>query len=83
MSNQVERNKHSKRLAKKFNKLQRKMGIARVYGWNHVLNNPHKYSKTSMFNCGNSGCFMCGNPRKIFKERTMQEKRLDLRKDDE
>ena len=26
--------------------------------------------------CGQPGCMMCGNPRKIFKERTAQEKRL-------
>ena len=83
MSNQVERYKHSKRVAKKQTKLARKMGIARAYGWDHVLAKPHKYAKTSMFNCGNKNCFMCSNPRKAFKERTMQEKRLDLRKDDE
>lgn len=82
MSNQVERYKHSKRLAKKKTKLDRKMGIAKAYGWNHILENPHKYSKTSMFNCGNSSCFICGNPRKVFKEKTMQELKQELRKDD-
>ena len=59
------------------------MGLAKAYGQTHMLANPHKYAKTSLFHCGNSSCFMCGNPRKVFKERTMQEKRQDLRKDDE
>jgi hypothetical protein len=27
-------------------------------------------------NCGNPNCVMCGNPRKVFKEPTQQEKRL-------
>ena len=28
-------------------------------------------------NCGNPNCVMCGNPRKTFKEKTIQEKRLE------
>ena len=27
-------------------------------------------------NCGNPNCVMCGNPRKVFKQPTQQEKRL-------
>lgn len=38
-------------------------------------NNPHRYHKTSGVTCGNSRCFACGNPRKFFDERTMQEQR--------
>jgi replication-associated recombination protein RarA len=83
MSNQVERFKHSKRVAKKQTKLARKMGLAKAYGYDHVLKNPHKYAKQSMFHCGNASCFMCGNPRKVFKEKTMQERRFEQVKDDE
>jgi hypothetical protein len=28
-------------------------------------------------NCGNPNCHMCGNPRKIWKEKTIQEKRFE------
>jgi hypothetical protein len=28
-------------------------------------------------NCGNPNCVMCANPRKVFKEKTIQEKRLE------
>jgi hypothetical protein len=28
-------------------------------------------------NCGNPNCVMCGNPRKVWGEKTMQEKRFD------
>lgn len=53
------------------------MGLAKAYGQTHMLTNPHKYSKISLFNCGSARCFMCGNPRKVFKEKTMQERRFD------
>ena len=77
MSNQVERFKHSKRLQKKITKVQRKMKIAKAHGYEHILANPHRYSKQSMFHCGNAQCFMCGNPRKFFKERTIQERSFE------
>ena len=66
------------RLQKKFTKVQRKMKIAKAYsGLEHILENPHKYSKQSMFHCGNARCFMCGNPRKVFAEKTIQEKSFE------
>jgi hypothetical protein len=39
------------------------------------IEKPHRYHKVSGMTCGDSRCFMCGNPRKFFKERTMQEQR--------
>jgi hypothetical protein len=33
-------------------------------------------AKHHAMDCGQSGCMLCGNPRKIFKEITAQEKRL-------
>ena len=59
------------------------MKIAKAYGWKHVLANPHKYLKCSLFSCGNSNCIFCMNPRRAFNEKTMQEKRNEQRKDDE
>jgi hypothetical protein len=80
MSNQVERFKHSKRLQKKITKIQRKMKIAKAYGYQHILANPHRYSKQSMFHCGNASCVMCGNPRKVFEEKTRQERSFEQTK---
>lgn len=76
MANQSQRDKHTERLQQKEKKLTRKMKLAKEYGYDHVLKEPHKYHKHSPFNCGNPNCFMCGNPRKFFKELTMQEKRF-------
>jgi hypothetical protein len=44
-------------------------------GPNTKVDSPHRYHKVSGVTCGDSRCFMCGNPRKFFKERTMQEQR--------
>lgn len=35
---------------------------------------PHRLSKMNGVNCGNPDCFLCANPRKLFKEKTIHEK---------
>ena len=41
------------------------------------IQQPHRHAKRHAMDCGNSRCFLCGNPRKIHKDRlTVQEKRL-------
>ena len=77
MSNQSQREKHGERFFQKIKKLARKLKLAKEYGYDHVLKNPHKYHKQSPFNCGNPDCVMCMNPRKAFKEKTMQERKSD------
>ena len=77
MASTNEKDKHGERIQQKENKLTKKMKLAKEYGLNHVLKKPHKYHKTSLFNCGDSNCVMCGNPRKFFKEKTIQEKRFE------
>jgi hypothetical protein len=32
--------------------------------------------KHHAMDCGQPGCMLCGNPRKVFKELTQQEKKL-------
>jgi hypothetical protein len=77
MSTQEERIKHSERLHQKETKLEKKMRLAKAYGESHILKNPHKYHKTSPMSCGDPGCAMCGNPRKFFAEKTVQEKSFE------
>jgi hypothetical protein len=79
MSHEIDKSKHSERLLQKEKKVDRKMRMAKEYGYDHVLKEPHKYHKRSPFNCGNSNCVMCGNPRKFFKEKTMQERKFEQR----
>lgn len=47
--------------------------IAKAYGV--PFTEPHKFVKHHVMNCGNPKCVMCGNPRKVFKEKTIQEQR--------
>ena len=78
MSNQVERFKHSKRLQRKHNAIKRQKKIAKAY--NFPTGPIHRLSKVHATTCGDSHCAMCGNPRKFFKERTIQEKSFDQTK---
>ena len=54
--------------------VNRQVSIAKSYGMS--VKEPHKLAKHHALNCGNPKCHMCGNPRKMFKEHTTQERRL-------
>jgi hypothetical protein len=75
MSHEEEKVKHSKRILKTDNAVKKQVKIAKVYGTN--IEQPHKFAKAHAMNCGNPNCVMCANPRKVFKEKTIQEKRLE------
>lgn len=82
MSDEADKIKHSKRYQQKENHINRQMYIRKVhsfpdYGTPGVAahESPHRYHKVSGVTCGDSNCVMCGNPRKFFDERTMQEQR--------
>jgi hypothetical protein len=77
MSDEFDKIKHSKRIHQKDTVVKNKIKIAKTYGWKHVLANPHKYLKCSLFSCGNPNCIFCMNPRKAFKEKTIQERKFD------
>jgi len=77
MSKDEDKKKHSKRIHQKESVVKNKMKVAKAYGWKHILAQPHKYLKCSVFSCGNPNCIFCMNPRKAFKEKTMQERKAD------
>ena len=93
MSDEQDKIKHSKRKQQKENHINRQMALRKAHavdlgGLGVVVgdsNNPHRYHKVSGMTCGNSNCFACGNPRKFFDERTVQEQRamqdIDNRRD--
>ena len=83
MSNEYEKHKHGERVNQKFKKIKRRLKQAKEFGWDHILKIPHMVHKMSPFNCGDPKCHMCGNPRKFFKEKTIQERRFEQTKDDE
>lgn len=69
-----EKEQHGKRLQQKEAIIKKRVKQAKSH--NFPVENEHKFSKTGPFTCGDSNCAMCGNPRKFFKERTIQEKKF-------
>lgn len=75
MSSEDDKLKHSRRIHQKENYIHKQMQIAKVH---HVeVDTPHTLAKHAVMNCGDPKCTMCGNPRKVWKEKTIQEKRFD------
>ena len=87
MSDEQDKFKHSKRLLKDENAIKKQTKIAKQYGSN--VEEPHRFAKHHAMNCGDPNCVMCSNPRRIWKEKTIQEKsfdkqfKVDTRKTDE
>lgn len=66
--------KHSKRIQQKENYVKKETKIAKQLGIEEKQ--PHRFAKHSPANCGNPKCVLCSNPRKTFKELTIQEQRF-------
>jgi len=75
MSDEESKIKHSKRILKTDNAVKKQTKIAKEYGV--PVTEPHKFAKHHAMNCGNPKCHMCGNPRKVWGEKTIQEKKFD------
>lgn len=75
MSTDIDKFKHSKRLLKDDAAMKKQIGIAKQHGTS--LTKPHSFAKTHAMTCGDSNCVMCGNPRKVWGEKTIQEQRFD------
>lgn len=76
MSNELDKEQHSKRIHQKEVKIRKQLKIAKVSGINKYLQQPHRLNKHHAMDCGNPDCFMCSNPRKTLGEITIQEKRF-------
>lgn len=78
MSNEENKLKHGRRIQQKNRHIARQVRIRQAHkfpGINTKIDSPHRHHKTSGVTCGNSNCVMCGNPRKFFGEKTIQEQR--------
>ena len=78
MSTESDKIKHSKRLYDEETAIARQVRIAKEFGI--PVKEAHKFAKHHAMNCGNPKCFMCANPRKVFKEKTMQERKFEQSK---
>jgi hypothetical protein len=83
MAQPTDKSVRGRRIQQKHRHIARQMAIRKAHAFNFGgpgvvvgdSNNPHRYHKVSGMTCGNSNCFACGNPRKFFDERTVQEQR--------
>lgn len=71
---QQSKEKRSRRIAQKSKSIKAKIKLIKHMRPYMDTSSPHRYADVSPFNCGQSTCVMCGNPRKFYKEITIQEK---------
>jgi hypothetical protein len=81
MANDLAKYLNSKRRFKDEVAVKRQLKIAKqhnsIASENKVVKEPHRLVKHHAMDCGNPGCYLCGNPRHIHKDKlTAQEKRL-------
>jgi hypothetical protein len=79
MSDSESKIKNSRRRQTDENAVNRQVKIAKAHGLteqDRAVKEPHRMSKHHAMDCGQPGCMLCGNPRKLFKEITQQEKRI-------
>jgi hypothetical protein len=75
MSHEEDKIKHSKRLHKEDAAIARQVKIAKSHGMQ--VKEPHKLAKHHALDCGQPGCVLCSSPRKLFGEKTIQEKSFE------
>lgn len=74
MSDQDQKEKHSKRLHREMNAIRRQQRIAKTHGVSEHLYEAHRLAKHHAMDCGNPECGLCGNPRHLYKHgKTRQE----------
>lgn len=84
MSAEEQKVKHSKRMLKEKNAIEKQKKIALQHGakLTDVQKESHRYAKHHAMDCGNPECGICGNPRHLHKDGlTIQEKRAQQEMD--
>ena len=75
MPSDDEKSKKAKRLHRDKVQIAKQMKIAKAAGL--TVKHPGKLAKHHATNCGKAKCNLCGNPRRIRGEKTIQEKRSE------
>lgn len=77
MSNQTEKIKMSKRRLQEENAIKKQLKIGKIHGLDKILSKEsHRLAKHHVMDCGNPKCPVCSNPRRLYKQLTIQEQRL-------
>lgn len=82
MSNPSEKSRSATRRHRDESAVQRQLKIAKRGSYagdpnqSPDIREPHRLAKRHAFDCGRPNCMLCGNPRKIFGDMTVQEQRF-------
>ena len=67
-----DRTKKAKRLQRTANAIKKQLRIAKAFGMDHILKQPHRLAKHHALDCGNPECLVCHSD-KVFQKPTLQE----------
>ena len=67
--------KRATRLQRTSNAIKKQLRIAKAFGMNHILKQPHRLAKHHALDCGNSECLVCHSD-KVFGKPTFQEQKF-------
>jgi len=79
MSTEADKLKHSRRLLKDDNAINKQLKIAKQMGHtghSKFITEPHRLVKHHALDCGNPKCLLC-HSEKVFGEKTIKEQRFD------
>lgn len=76
MSTEEDKIKHSKRLLKDDNAINKQLKIAKSVGHDKYIKEPHRLAKHHALDCGNPRCLLC-HSEKVFGHKTIHEQRFD------
>lgn len=76
MSTEEDKIKHSKRLLKDDNAINKQLKIAKSVGHDKYIKEPHRLAKHHALDCGNPKCLLCHSV-KVFGHKTIHEQRFD------
>jgi hypothetical protein len=74
MSTEEDKFKHSKRLLKDDNAINKQLKIAKEFGV--PVKEPHRLAKHHALDCGNPKCLLC-HGEKVFGKKTIKERRFE------
>ena len=75
--------KRAKRIRRTKRAINRQTKILKDLGLSHKLESrqPHRYAKMHALDCGIPGCVMCANPRRVWGQKTMQERKFKCKEE--
>jgi hypothetical protein len=76
MSTEADKLKHSRRLLKDDNAINKQLKIAKAVGHEKYIREPHRLSKHHALDCGNPKCLLC-HSEKVFGQKTLKERKFD------